>query len=816
MVGLGKYNAKRKFDKTTEPEGRKSEKKSEQIFVIQKHWASHLHFDFRLESGGVLKSWAVPKGIPGLGEKRLAMMVEDHPLDYRDFEGIIPEGNYGAGTVMVWDNGAYEIKDNQPLSSKINKGDFSFKLYGQKIQGEFSLVKLKKSDKNEWLFICKSRNDSPMDEDLSVKSYLSKEGIEGKNDIGDVKGAHKSAIQDFYKPMLASLSSETFNDESWLFEIKWDGYRVLAQKNKKEINLYSRNGKNFNKKFTVISQELAEIKDQFILDGEIVAVDEKGNSNFQLLQNYLSDKQASLVYYVFDILYLNGYDFRNVKLLERKKILHNFLEDKKFKNIRESEYILEKGKELFEVVEKHGGEGMMAKKQDSIYKPDLRSRDWLKIKTFKTQDVIICGYTLPRGSRKKFGALVVGVWEDGAIIFAGHVGGGFDERKLSLLMKEMALLATSKIPFEKKPKTNMPVVWLQPKLVCEVKFSEWTQEGIMRQPIFMRLRPDKEPRQTEKEKIIVKETERGDENSGIKGVKSKLTNLKKIYWPEESYTKGDLISYYDEISKFILPYLKNRPQSLNRFPNGIKGKNFFQKDINDAPPWAKTIKIFSESENKHINYLVCNDKKTLLYLANLGCIELNVWNSSIDSLDNPDYIVFDLDPQGQPFSQTVAVALETKNILDTIGLESFCKTSGSRGLHIYVPLKPVYSYEQIKELAKLINLAINQRLPDVTSLERKPEKRKNKIYLDYLQNRRGQTMAAPYCIRPKQGAPVSMPLEWEEVNSKLNPALFNIKTVLTRLRNKGDVWKNFFKNPNDDLRDSIAKLEKILRETRNK
>lgn len=819
MANLSQYKTKRKFNQTKEPQDDSNKKSNDKIFVIQKHWASHLHFDFRLESEGVLKSWAVPKGVPNTGEKRLAMMVEDHPYDYKDFEGIIPKGNYGAGTVMVWDNGIYAVKGDASIDEKIKKGDFGFSLFGKKIRGEFSLVKIKKSEKNEWLLICKNREKININEELSVKSSLSKEEIEdGKRKIITLKGVAKTNKLPILKPMLASSVNDPFDDKKWIFEIKWDGYRILTHKQKNKISLYTRNGKDYSEIYADITKEISNIDGDFILDGEVIATDEKGNSSFQLLQNFLKDKRGTLIYYVFDILYFDGYDLRAVGLLERKTILQNLLENKNLKLLKISEFINENGKDLFRIVGEHKGEGIMAKKTDSIYKPGIRSKDWLKIKTIKTQDVIICGYTLPRGSRKKFGALVSGIWKNGTIRYSGHVGGGFDEQKLQMIFEKMKPLEIRKSPFETVPKTNMPVIWLKPKLIAEVKFSEWTQDGSMRHPIFLRLREDKQLKDATSE--VLKNSEENTTKTNFEvqasALKVKLSNPDKIYWPEEGYTKKDLVRYYEKISKYILPYLKNRPQSLNRFPNGITGKNFFQKDVMNAPIWAKTVKIFSQSENKQINYLVCNDKRTLLYLANLGCIELNVWNSSLGALDKPDYMVFDLDPLEISFSEAIKVALEVKRILDEIGIRSYCKTSGSRGLHLYVPLKPVYSYEQVKEFAKLISLIVNQRLPFITSMERKPERRKNRIYLDYLQNREGQTMAAPYCLRPKKGAPVSTPLEWEELEQNLDPRKFNIKTIFQRLKKNGDPWKDFFKRTNGNLVEAIAKLEEMLTRKRNK
>jgi bifunctional non-homologous end joining protein LigD len=454
-------------------------------------------------------------------------------------------------------------------------------------------------------------------------------------------------------------------------------------------------------------------------------------------------------------------------------------------------------------------EGILAKKTNSIYLTAKRSSEWLKIKTSRRQEAIIGGFTKPKGSRKNFGALVLGVYQGNDFIYIGHTGGGFTEKDLEEIQVLLDKLIIKKSPFKDPPKTNTPVTWVKPKLVCEVNFSEWTQEGLMRHPVFLGLREDKKPEEIIIEKPFIQtdadnpdepyenqipgernEKKNIDKEVLIKGRKLKLTNLNKVFWPEEGYTKGDLIDYYRQVSKFILPYLIDRPESLNRHPNGIDKKNFFQKDMANLPPsWVKTRKIYSESNDKEINYLICNDEATLVYMANLGCIEINPWFSRIKSLDNPDYLVIDLDPVEISFDKVIETAQEVKKVLDFAGAPSYCKTSGATGLHIYVPLNAKYNYDIAKNFAELLCRMVNSRIPEITSVERNPAKRKKKVYLDFLQNRSGQTLAAPYSVRPYPEATVATPLKWEEVKTGLKPENFNIKNIFNRLKVKGDLFK---------------------------
>jgi bifunctional non-homologous end joining protein LigD len=642
-----------------------------------------------------------------------------------------------------------------------------------------------------------------------------------KINSGKLKEAPTKPYPHNVKPMLATLVKEPFNDKDWIFEIKLDGYRAVAEIEKGKINLHSRNNLSFNTKFAPITESLKAIDQDVILDGEIVVLDEGGISRFQAIQNYQRTGEGNLVYFVFDIIYLDGHDLTGLELIKRKELLKDLLPD--LPNILYSEHIAEKGKDFFEAASGKKLEGIIAKDGRSSYQTGRRSRSWLKIKTSMRQEAVIGGFTEPRGSRKHLGSLVLGIYDGDDFIYIGHSGGGFTDASLKEIKNKLKPLIRKTSPFKTVPKTNSPVKWITPSIVCEVSFSEWTGEGVMRHPIFEGLREDKDAKEVVKEKPEDEKKMKNKSNKKtsktghgsdleltVNRKKIKISNPDKIYFPEEGYTKLNMIEYYRKVSKYILPYLKNRPESLHRHPNGINGKSFFHKDVGDMPPeWIKTKKIYSESADKNINYLVCNNEASLLYIVNLGCIEINPWFSRITKPDNPDYLVLDLDPVDINFEKVVETALAVKEVLDSAGGKSYCKTSGSRGLHIYVPLNAKYDYDTAKEFAHIVAKIVNKKIPKITSLERSPSKRKKKVYLDYLQNRRGQTLAAPYSIRPKPGATVAAPLEWDEVKKGLSPKDFTIDTIHKRLAKKGDIFKNIL-GKGIDIKKSLSKLEKLL------
>ncbi len=859
-MALTLYKKKRSFNKTPEPTGGKASGPGLR-FVVQKHAASRLHYDFRLELEGVLKSWAVPKG-PSLNpeDKRLAMMVEDHPYDYRTFEGIIPEGNYGAGTVIVWDEGTYEALEpgsksaqEKSLLQQLKKGSLKFKMNGNKLKGEFALVKLKNAENNAWLLI-KHRDKYAKETDITKKdkSVISgktleavekttkniwgsspkkktaskksrKQRVEKKKDLTEGK---KAAFPKTFKPMLATLVDKPFDEPGWLYEIKWDGYRAVATINKGKVNLVSRNSKSFNEKFYPVVEALKKWDINAVIDGEVVVLNKKGIANFGALQNWRSEADGDLFYYVFDIMWLNGYSLKHLPLTKRKEILRETLPEENI--IRLSESFNATATEFLESVAKLGMEGIMAKKEDSVYIEGDRTREWLKIKANKRHEVVIGGFTQNEGSAKTFSSLLVGAFDNGRLDYMGKIGTGFNDKTQKEIMAKMKKLVTEKVPFTETPDVEKPsrfrpnpprakVTWLKPQLVCEVSYTEITTDGVMRHPSFEGLRTDKKAKEVKKEKEIpVNEAIAKEKTSSnkytkpvsdktrktllnpteetqvkkINGHELKFTNLSKIYWPKEKYTKRDMLNYYYQVSPYLLPYLKDRPQSLNRYPNGINGKSFYQKDVTGkVPDWIK-MEPYTTSEGENKNFLVPEDEASILYMANAGAIEMNPWNSTIHKEDYPDWCLIDLDPSDkQGFEVVIEVAQATKQVLDTMGVPGYPKTSGSTGIHVYIPLGAKYTYDQCQMFGRIIATQVNNMLPEITSIERLTKARKNKLYVDFLQNRPKATLAAPYSLRPKPGAPVSMPLYWEEVKKGLSIKDFTIENAMDRIISEGDIFK---------------------------
>ena len=665
--------------------------------------------------------------------------------------------------------------------------------------------------------------------------------------------------------MLATLVEAPFDREGWWFEVKWDGYRAIADVRHQKVELYSRNGQSFNQQFSPIVPALQGLGIQAVFDGEVVALDEEGRSRFHLLQNYMRSRAGQLVYYVFDMLYLDGHDLQGLPLNQRFKMLRAVLNEQS-SIIRVSDHVEASGEAFFQVAKQSGLEGIVAKEAASRYAAGRRSRSWLKIKTHLRQEAVIGGYTEPRGSRNSFGSLVLGMFEGNKLVYIGHSGGGFTEASLDDVYQQLKNLERADSPFAVKPKTNAPAHWVEPKLVCEVAFSEWTDEGLMRHPIFMGLRTDKDPRAVTREipqaspdndpdedlpseaadqpsdqlvtasldgDQVARETRAADKQPEVKalpdtvpetaqrkrlpspkgqqvtisGHRLRLTHLEKVYWPDDGYTKGDLIDYYREVAPFIVPHLAGRPESMNRHPNGISAPHFFQKNVEDTEPpsWADTVKVRSDGEGRIVNYLICDDEATLIFMANYGCIELNPWLSRKPMLDKPDFCLIDLDPEDIGFDEVKETAHVVHELLESIEAPNYIKTSGATGLHICIPLAAQYTYEQSKQFAEIVARMVNSRLPKITSVERMPAKRQKRIYVDFLQNRRGQTMAAVYCVRPRPGATVSTPLSWDEVDDKLDPRNFTIRNIGARLKKKGDLWKPVL-GPAADLNRCLARL----------
>jgi len=833
-MSLVLYKKKRDFKNTPEPRSGGEKKKLHLGFVVQRHAASHLHYDFRLEMKGTLKSWAVPKG-PSMvaGEKRLAVMVEDHPISYGKFRGEIPKGNYGAGVVEIWDSGNYQPVDNingneaeENLLAQLNKGNIKFIVYGSHLKGEFALVRMHGQEKN-WLLIKKGDKYAVekfnIEEKKPIKPFL-KNGQHTSSKIKNENENNPETIEQAWKslqhPMLAKITPAIKNDKDWLYEMKYDGYRALTKINGEKTEMISRSGNSFNKQYFSLVEEMNKVNVRVIVDGEVVIENNKGISDFQLLQNYINTRKGILKYYVFDILFINGHRTIDLPLRERKELLDIFFRNYKFKHIFKSDYKIGKGEELFKKSFKKGYEGIIAKDMESHYLPGKRTHSWLKVKSNMSQEAIICGYTTPKKSRKYFGSLILGIYEKHTLKYIGNCGTGFTEVSLKELHEQLTKLSVEECPFSTKPAiggVKGEVVWVRPELVCQVKFHEWTKDNRMRVPVFEGLRIDKSPNEAVKEETMEnKKTGKAVPDSKnevvitVENKDVKCTNLTKIYFPEEKITKGEIIKYYRSISRYILPYLKNRPLSLNRHPNGIYKENFYQKDMADMqlPKWVKTVKLYSKSNKKYIDYLICNDEATLIYIVNLGSIEINPWHSKYTTPEKPDYLMLDLDPGHIPFQKVVDTALAIKDICDALKISCYCKTSGASGLHIYLPLGAKYDYMHAKLFAELLANLVNTRLPGITSVERSVEKRKNKIYVDFLQNHRGQTIAAPYCIRPRPLATVSTPLLWKEVNHQLSPELFTIHSTVPRLKKLNDPWKEIL-GKGIDLKKALNKIEKL-------
>ncbi|MGE5521389.1 MAG: DNA ligase D [Candidatus Dadabacteria bacterium] len=642
-----------------------------------------------------------------------------------------------------------------------------------------------------------------------------------------LKNGVKTGFPENLEPMLATLVAEPVEGEDWQYEMKWDGYRSIAYLNNGAVELRSRNNKSFDEKFYPIHQSFSQWKINAVIDGEIVVLNEEGIPDFSDLQLWRSEADGQLLFYVFDLLWLEGISLMNLPLVERRKVLAAIM-PANISNMRISQSIENKGKEVFAFAQQLQLEGVMAKRKDGVYVPGARTKDWLKIKTEKRQELVIGGYTKNEGTNKLFSALLMGIMEGGQFHFLTPVGTGFNMEMQRKILRMVKPYETKVCPFSTVPDYNKPsrfrpnppkaeVTWVQPKLVAEISYREMTKGGAIRQPSFKGLREDKSPSEVTREvpvdipvapksskvskdnvlksppkkerKTLVNPKEE-TQTREIGGHELRFTNLSKIFWPKEKLTKRDMINYYYQVAPFMLPYMKDRPQTLNRHPHGIAGESFYQKDVKGkAPGWIETFPYYSYSDKREKEFLVCTSEASLLYIASLGCIEMNPWHSRRQSPDNPDWCIIDLDPDKNSFEQVIEAAHVTKQVLDAIGVSSYCKTSGSTGLHIYMPLGAKYTFEDSKEFGRRIVKVVHQQIPSFTSIERKTADRMGNMYLDFLQNRPQATVAAPYSLRPKPGAPVSMPLHWEEVKKGLKMTDFNLLNAVDRLRNEGDFFK---------------------------
>ena len=889
---LKDYKKKRDFSKTREPKPSSSDQTPGSLrFVVQQHAARRLHYDFRLELDGVLKSWAVPNG-PSLDpqEKRLAVMVEDHPIDYSSFEGVIAHGNYGAGQVIVWDAGTYSPDEKgrfsfgdrteaeERLHKGLEKGKLSFTLRGHKLRGSWTLVRTSRSDK-DWLLIKHRDKLADPDRDVlederSVQSGLTLSDLKSGRLPDPVKAdglspLHEVGNQESFpsrlSPMLARILDKPFSHDDWLFEPKLDGYRVLAFLQGGRVTLLSRNGIDLTSVFPTVVKELElQPAGEMVLDGEIVALDENGLPDFGLLQQYTGlDKSIvdrpvtsiAITYYPFDLLHLDGSGLQQIPLHQRKKTLNQILIPGD--SVQPVEYVEADGESFFRAAVQLGLEGMVAKRRDSLYEPGKRSRLWLKVKAVRAQEFVVGGHTRGAGERlETFGALLVGYYEGAELRYAGRVGTGFNQSTLKETRGLLSSLKSDQCPFAPDPELDKAENrWIRPELVAQVKFAQWTADGRLRAPVFLGLRDDIDPNEVRREQ---QEADTGpretpiqslsdspdDDVAGvleqlsgnqekllaeIAGHRISLTNLNKVLWPAAGstppVTKRDLIRYYARTASVLLPHLEYRPMTLTRYPDGIQGQGFYQKHYEqNLPEFVETVRLFSSHNEGDGDYILVNNLPTLIWLAQLANIELHPWLSrtvqepdathlnttftgskeTIDKsvLNNPDFIVFDLDPyiysgkekegdepelNRKAFAKVAEVARALKDILDELSLSSFLKTSGKTGLHIYVPILRQYDYTVTRKTCELIGRFLMQQRPKDVTMEWSVSKRGGKIFLDHNQNVRSKNMASIYSLRPLPGVPVSTPISWDELDG-MYPTSLNIHSVPDRIEKMGDLW----------------------------
>jgi bifunctional non-homologous end joining protein LigD len=882
---LSEYSAKRRFAATPEPApAPAAERSGPLLFVIQMHSARRLHYDFRLECDGVLKSWAVPKG-PSLdpAEKRLAVQTEDHPCDYASFEGVIPPGQYGAGEVIVWDCGVYSPDEGgetwfhdrteaeRRVRDGVEKGKLSFLLRGEKVKGSFALVRTK--DRKSWLLI-KHRDRFVTSDDVTAQNLSVLSGVA----VADLKvvPAHPipaarlvpageiKAMPEKLAPMLAEVGEAPFNHADWMWEPKLDGYRVLAFLDGHGVRLRSRRGLALAGSFPALTGELGQQAVRgMILDGEIVAFDAAGRPSFNALQNRVqlktereitaADRSVPVAFYCFDLLYFAGVDLRQAPYRDRRRYLAQCLLPSPRVQLV---HVSEDGMALQAAALASGFEGVIGKRKDSRYEAGRRSGSWLKVKPAQSADFVIGGYTKGRGARESLGALLVGYWDNGTLGYASHVGSGFDSRSLAQVKKRLEPLKRRTCPFVEKPKLPNPTTWVEPELVAEVKFQSWTEDGHLRAPVFLRLREDVDPKTVRRaasglasrvaagadpasevsEVVAQLASSRNAFTLAVGPHRLRLTHLDRVYWPahpafrQPALTKRDLLRYFAEISAFILPHLADRPLTMIRMPEGIGGERFFQKHWEqERPEFVETVTMFSEHKDEGHEYLLCNNLPTLLWLAQSGTLEFHVWHSrarpgpdaateSIDYatsltaleasvLNYPDYVVFDLDPYiysgqetpgAEPELNTVAfekgkeVAFWLRELLQGMSLEPIVKTSGKTGLHVFVPIRRTLDFDAARHVSELVGRHLMRLHPREITMEWAVPKRTGKIFMDYNMNVRGKTLNVAYSPRGEPGAPVSMPLSWEELAST-HPLDFRITNVAQRLVKAGDRWHDVLK-----------------------
>jgi bifunctional non-homologous end joining protein LigD len=822
---LDKYRRMRDPDRTPEPFGGVPAASGEPRFVIQQHRARAMHWDFRLEIDGVLRSWAVPKG-PSVRveEKRLAVHVEDHPLEYANFEGVIPSGNYGAGAVIVWDHGTFRSFKPEPIAEQYARGKLELEMFGLKLGGRWTLVRSSRSAK-DWLLLKKKDGAAA---DVEATERWPRSVVSGLTvaEMADT-AAWSAALRDEVaatgapraevraarvQPMLATLVEKPFTRQDWVFEIKYDGVRVVAEKRADEVRMYGRSGEDITARYPEVAFAMRYlVADDLVVDGEIIAFDAAGKPSFARLQKRMllskprdiaaARARVPVRAVFFDLLALEGHDLRGLPLTVRKHLLARALPPAGV--AAASGHVAAAGEAFFEAASEMGLEGVIGKRADSRY-VGKRSPDWVKIKCQRRQEFVVGGYTDPKGGGRHFGALHVGIHEDGGLRHVTRVGSGFDDALQNDLWERLKPLRRDTSPFGTTGPKGRENHWVEPRLVCEVRFTEWTEGGGLRHPIFLGLRTDRKPEDVRREDEadvpdidVAGVADASAEPAAAPKTKRaapapeerivRLSNLKKVFWPGEGITKGDLIAYYDRVAPLFLPYLRDRPVVLTRYPDGIAGKSFYQKDAPVyVPDWMRTESVYSKESDRDIRFFVLDDAESLRYVANLGTIPIHMWSSRSGSLERPDWLVLDLDPKGAPFAHVVEVGRAIHDILDELGLPSYPKTSGATGLHILIPLGRRYTHDECRTFARVLAMLGLEAKPEISTVARPLSARGGKVYIDWGQNGHGITIAAPYSLRPRPGAPASCPLLWSEVNDRLNPDDFNLRTLPERFEKMED------------------------------
>ena len=798
-MALGTYRAKRRASVTPEPFAaveRQGTSGSRRLFVVQQHAATRLHWDFRLEVDNVLRSWAVPKG-PSMDpeDKRFAALVEDHPLDYADFEGRIPEGNYGAGSVIVWDQGTYvELED---FADGFADGKLLFDLNGHKLRGRFTLIKLKGRENTgkEWLLI-KERDRWAKAGDLAQDSVLSGLTVER---LGDAEAVEADLAADLrtldpapppyrsapVSPMLAKASAP-FHRDGWLFEIKYDGYRLMIERRGDEVTLRSRRGLDLTALFPEVAKCARRLPcREFTIDSEVVVLDGRGIPSFARLQQRAALRGAPVLArasmhdpvtcFAFDLLNACGYDLKDQPLVVRKRFLERMLPT--VGPIRYSAHVEGNGIETFKAMTALGLEGIVGKRADSPYRSG-RSDAWRKVRATRSADFVVAGWTPEKSNADDIGALVLAEYRGGELAYCGRVGSGLGEVNRREARSRLAGLDAGDAL-----SADATHRWVEPVLVCEVEFREYSTEGHLRHPVFVRFRDDKTPAE-----CLGAFDEPADVDFDPEPVREVIvTNTEKIFFPEAGLAKGDLIDYYENVAPWMLPYLADRPLVLTRFPDGIHGKSFYQRDAPAfVPDWLTRKTLWSESAEREVNYFVVQNVESLKYLANMGAIPIHAWHSRITDLEHPDWCVLDLDPKDAPFAHVVEVAKVIEELLAEIDLPGFPKTSGASGLHILLPLARQLTHGQARTLGELLARVVVVRRGDIATIARVVRQRESKVYIDFMQNGHGQLLVAPFSARAKAAASVSMPIEWSELDDELRNADHHLKNAIDRLERLGD------------------------------